>query len=203
MVKKSKRKLRKVKRYAGKTEKEWKEWGEEFGGQMEKLGKEFGRHIERRGKEWENEWWWSFGLLGPFIGSIFGIIFLVFGLWLLNLINVFRISFISMLSSTVFANLHWFFAAFLFFGYGGYFSKKIGKDYWIFSPIISSIGIVFALWISTLVINLINFYANNSALAFVSNLLYSNLLAFFFLFLVLLYVAELINKSNEGKKWKK
>jgi len=201
-----KRNPRRTKRYAGKTEEEWRDWGEEFGKQMGKMGEELGRHMERRGREWKREYryrCWPFGILGPLMGSIFSIAFLMIGVWLLNFINVFRINFVLLLTNVIFTNIHLFFVAFLFFGYAGYLSKWYEKSYWIISPIVSSASVVFSLWIATLVINLINLYVGISALSFVSNFLYANLYSFFFLFLVLFYAIIIINKMEEEKKWKK
>ena len=201
-----KRNPRRTKRYAGKTEEEWRNWGGEFGKQMGKVGEEFGKHMERHGKEWKREYrccCWPFGILGPLIGSIFSIALLMIGVWLLNFINVFRISFVLLLTNVIFTNIHLFFVAFLFFGYAGYISKWYGKSYCIISPIVTSASVVFSLWIVMLVINLINSYVGISALSLVSNFLYANLFGFFFLFLLLFYATIIISKLVEAKKWKK
>jgi len=153
--------------------------------------------IEHEAKKWEkeqHEWWFrTFGLIGPLIGSIFGLIFLALGIWILNLINLpLGSDFISETSNFLFTNLQWFFAAFLFFGYSNYLSRRLPKTYWIVSPIISSIGVVFAIWISTWVLNLINIYANsNIIITGVSTFLYLNLWG---IFLVLGYAIIFIKK---------
>ena len=194
---KRKRKPRRVKKeeFANLIEKRSKEFAEE----IEDLGKRIGIHIEHEAKKWEKEkhdWWFrSFGFIGPLIGSVFGILFLAFGIWALNMVNLYLGSnFISVVSNFLFKNLHWFFAAFLFFGYSNYLSKILPKTYWIISPIISSIGVVFAVWISTWVLNMINIYVNSSLISYLSNFLYLNLWGILFVFVVLGYAIIFIKK---------
>jgi hypothetical protein len=199
-----------VKKYAGRTEEEWRDWGEKFGKRMEKRGKKFGeemedfgermsKHFERRGKKWaeESKYWWfgTLGFIGPLIGSIFGIICLALVVWVLKFINLpLNSSFITSLSNFILSKLHWFFAFFLFFGYNDYFSKRYSKTYWIISPITNSIGVVFVVWIAIWILNLINTFAGSAAISFVANFLYLNLAGIFFIFLVLGYAIMFIKK---------
>lgn len=195
---------RKVKRYYGKTEKEWRDWGEMFGKFMEQRGKEFGEDIGDLGRRLENkfelrskelekdmhDWWFkTFGFIGPLMGSIIGIVFISFGVLALNIINVpLGSSFISAVSNFLFRNLSWFFAFFLFFGYTDYFSKRFPRTYWIASPIAASIGIIITIWIAIWLLNLINVYSHSTLISFLSNFLFTNLGAIFVVTLVLGYV---------------
>jgi hypothetical protein len=214
MVKKPKRK---VKRYASKTEEEWRDWGEKFGKRMEKRGKEFGEEIkdlgerigkrfEHRGKKWEKEckewWFFSLGFIGPFIGSIFGIICLVIGIWVLNFFNVaLQSNFISLLTNSVFQNIHWFFSAFLFFGYDDYFTKRYRQIYWIVKPVTGGIRILFVIWIAVWVLNTINISANSRLLAAVSNFLSINFWGIFVLVVLIGYVLMIIMKIFYNEWW--
>lgn len=209
-VKRKRKVRRKVERYAGRTEEEWRDWGEKFGKRMDKVGREFGeemedlgerfgRHMERRSKRWERRWknWWfrTFDVIGPIIKSVFGIVFVVFGILMLNLINLpFGSDFIAAVSSFLFTNLHWFFAAFLIFGYSDYFSEKYPRTYWIISPIANSIGVIIVVWISIWMLNLINTSVGSSVIAAISNFLHANLLAIFVLSLMLGYVVVIIKE---------
>ncbi len=209
-MKKWQKPKRKIKRYAGKTEDEWRNWGEKFGKRMEKRGREFsdemedlgeriGKHVERRSKKWAEEYrdWWfgTLDFIGPFIGSVFGVICLALGVWLLKFVNLpLESSFISSLSNFILSKLHWFFAVFLFLGYNDYFSKRYSKTFWIISPFTNSIGVVFVIWVAVWILNLINNFAGSSVIAFVSNLLYLNLTGIFFVFLVLGYAIVFIRK---------
>jgi hypothetical protein len=203
----AKKPKRKVKKYSGKTEKEWRDWGEKFGKRIEKRGKEFAEEVEdlgerlekrfeRRNKKLEKEWWFiSFGFIGPLLGSIFGIICLALGIIALNIINMpLRSSFISSVSYFFLSNLPWFFGAFLFFGYNDYFSKRYPKSFWIVEPITTAIGITILAWIAIFILNLINTSVGNVFITSVSNFLYRNLLGIFVVFLVLGYIIVIIKK---------
>jgi hypothetical protein len=198
---------RNVKKYAGKTEEEWRDWGEKFGKRMEKgskefaeeiedLGDRFEKYLEQRDKKLKKEWWFiSFGFIGPLLGSIFGIVLLALGILALNIINLpLRSIFIASVSNFLLANLYWFFGAFLFFGYSNYFSKRYPKSFWMIEPITTSISITVLAWFTILVLSLINVSVGSTFIASVSNFLYTNLLGIFVVFLVLGYIIVIIKK---------
>jgi len=171
-----------------KKETEIEKRAKDFAEEVEAIGKRFGKRMERKGKKWEHFRPKPFGLIGPLISSIFGIIFLSLGIWLLNWINIpMGSNFISRLTNFIFTNLHWFFAFFVYSNYTEYFSKKYSKSYWIISPLTTSIGIVIVIWISIMILNIINASVASTLILTVSNFLYENLAGFFFLFLVLGY----------------
>ena len=204
MVKKRK-KISKHKRRSKKKVKKKKfeylieQRAKEFAEEIEDIGKKFGIHVEKKTKKWEKEeydWWFrTFGLIGPLFGSILSIIFLAFVIWMLGLINLpLGSGFISIISEFLFKNLHFFFAAFLFFGYSDYLSKKYSKTYWIISPIVTGIGIIIIIWIGIWILNLINSYAGIGLITSLTQFLSLNLGAIFFIFLVLGYLIVIIKK---------
>ena len=200
-------KKRKSKKYVGKTTKEWRDFGEEFGKQidkgsknfsenMENWGKNFGEHMERHGKRWEDRWFYSFGYIGPLIGSIFGIIFFAFGIILLNFINMhLRSVFILMLSNFFSTNIQWFFLASLFFGYCNYFSRRYSKRIWIVSPIINSLRAIFVIWILVSIFILISVYTNVNVITNFSNFIYEGLLPILLMLILIGYLIEIIKKT--------
>jgi uncharacterized membrane protein len=196
-----KRKTSKVKKYAGKTEEEWREWGEEFGKQMEKLGESFGSHMERRGKKLERKYrsWWfeTFGFIGPLIKSVIGIFFLAIGIFILNFINIYLSnSFIFMLSDFLFTYLPLFFWASLFFGYCKYFSRIHAKIYWTISPLVDSLNIVFVIWILMSIFIMIGAYTMTDIIENFSHFLIDNLFGLFILFAIIGYVIEFAKRTK-------
>lgn len=205
-----KRTRKKTEKYCGKTEEEWRKWGEQFGkrmeregeqfgGEMEDWGKKFGKRMERRGKRMERRWknWWyrTFGPVWPLISSAFGIVFVVIGIFALNLVNLpLGSSFIAAISDFLFRNLQWFFAAFVFFGYTDYFSQRYPRTGRIISPITNSLGLVIAAWIASKVLDLINTSLGSSLIASISRFLSENLVGIFVFFLVLGYAFVLIKR---------
>jgi hypothetical protein len=211
MAKKPKRRTnKKVEKYVGKTEEEWRDWGEEFGKTMakrgkdfveevEKLSEKFSKHAELKSREFSKDWkmWWfkTFGFIGPLIESIFGVIVISIGILALKFVNLpLHSSFISALANFVFSNLYWIFAAFLVFNYIDYFSKRYAKTYWITSPIIDSIGLAVMILIAVWIINFLNTFVRSSFTTYVSNFLYTNIVGIFFVFLVLGYAIMFIRK---------
>lgn len=186
---------RKVKKYAGKTEKEWREWGEEFGKSMEKVGEDFEKRMEERGKLKKRYRSWmfeTFGFIGPIIGSIISIFILVIGIWILRTINMYLAdAFISMLSDFLYSNIQLFFLASLFFGYCNYFSRRYAKNYRIFSPIVNSLNIVFVIWILASIFVLIGIYSWIYIFSDISYFLLRNLFILFIAFAVIGYILEL------------
>jgi hypothetical protein len=194
MPKKSKRTR---KEFTDWTDEDWKEWGEEFGKRMEKWGENFGKRMEQKSKEreWRERWFWSWGLLGPLIASIFGIIGLVILVWIIKFINLpLGNNFLSALSNFILGNLYWFFAASLFFGYNNYFARRMRKTYWIVSPITTAICVVIALWIAILTLNFINTFAALKVIAYTASILYSLMFILFVLFIVFGYVLIAVKK---------
>jgi hypothetical protein len=208
MAKKRKTQKRRpsVKRYAGKTEREWRDSGAEFGKGIDKgsksfsegmkrWGEDFGRRMEERNKKMESRWISTFGLIGPLLGSIFSIIFIAIGLWILNFINSFVLNvFISMLSSFFFTKIYWFFLASLFFGYCNYLSLRHPKNWWLVSPVVNSLNIVFVIWILASIFNLIGTFTSSIAITSFSNFVLVSLLALLSIFIVIGYVFEIVKK---------
>jgi len=171
----------------------------EFAEEIEQIGRRLGMDIEhvarRHEREHRERWFRTFGLMGPLLGSIFGIIFLAFGLWVLSFINLSLGSiFISEILNFFFANLHWLFAAFLFFGYSNYFSMRFPKTFWLVSPIVGSLGVVFVLWISASVLRIINVYVSSNFISVLSSFVYGNLWGIFFALVVLSYAVIFFRK---------
>jgi len=154
MAKKAKRKRneRRIEDDWGENFGKWmKKRGKELGQEMEDTGERFGRHMERHGrrmdKEWKDTCFDTLGFTGPLIRGIISIIFIAFGIWMLNLINAYLSNlFVFLLSSFLSSNIQLFFIASIFFGYCSYFSRRYQKFYYLLSPIVAGAKAVFVLW---------------------------------------------------------
>jgi hypothetical protein len=203
-----------AKRYAGKTEKEWRDWGAEFGKGidrgsknfsegMERLGEDFGKHMEKHGKRMCcRNWSETFGLMGPLIRSLVGIILLLIVIWILNFVSYSASSsFVFMLSNFLSINIPWFFLASFFFGYCDYLSLRNRRSYWLVSPIVNSLKVVFVLWILASILNLSGIYTGTSIIIEFSNFVLVSLPALFSVLVILGYAFEIIIKMF--KMWYK
>jgi len=190
---KSRKRTKKDEKYFGKTEREWKEWGEEFGEQMKKLGKRFENKMERH-KEWHD----TFGIIGPLFKSIFVILFLAIGIWILNSVNFYLKSvFVFMVSNFFYMNIQWFFLSSLFFGYADYYLRRNPKTSWTFAPLIGSLRATFVIWILVSLFSLIGFYNGSNVLTNFVNFINENLQIVFVLLLLMSYISEFAKRRND------
>ena len=178
-------------------EKQMEKNAEDFAEEISALADKIGIKIEEKSSKKHEDWSFKvFGLVGPLLGSVFGMVVLMIFAWVAMFAGLvsgmgFFLTFSRFLSS----NIYWFFALFLFLGYSEYFSNRFKKTYWVVSPIVSGIGILFVIWIAIWALNTINIYTNTVFVAFLSNILYSNMVNILFVFIILNYVLILIEKS--------
>ena len=171
--------------------------GEDFAEEINILTKKIGIDIEKGYQKKHDDWGFSvFGIVGPLVGSVIGVLFLTFFVWILKFINLgIGSSLISSVINFVLGNMHWLFALFLFLGYNDYFSKRNKKTFWIVAPFVGSIVMLFVLWMAIWTLDTINLSANSIFLAYLSNSLYSNMVPIAFAFIVLDYVIIVIEKT--------
>jgi type II secretory pathway component PulF len=133
-----------------------------------------------------------FGIIGPIVKSVLGLILLIFSIWLLKIINAtFLNSFVYNLSWFLYSNIAILFLASLLFNYGDYFSKK-HKHYCLISPIINSIRAVFVLWIFAYIIMFVGDYTRIGMMSSGAIWVQSNLYGIFGLCLIIGYAVGLI-----------
>ena len=187
-------------------------WGEHFGDEAREFGRHAGRKVESKlderrerkehGEEWQHpqghkEWrvrsvfFWPFsllGLLGPLLGSIVWMVFLIAGLWVLKAANTVLVSgFITLMIGAVVANLQWFFAVSLFLGYCDYFMKTFQEIAFAVWPLSSSVAFTFSVWIVAWIFRVIGSSAGVGVLSGFGFWLRANLILIFAAVLVLDY----------------
>jgi len=166
MARKKPRRARAVRRKESHSlEKGMKNFGEE----MEALGKRLESRAEHRGLKCESWWHRTFGLAGPFLSSILGIVILALGIWIVNFANMpIGSSFLANVSSFLTSNLGLFFLIILLFSYASYFSRHHPQGYRPFSPLGAAAGLTIAFWIVMNAIIIANFSIANPTIAFIS-----------------------------------
>jgi phage shock protein C len=174
---------------------------EHFGEEVGKLGGKFGKRMEERGKEWESWFHRTFGLVGPLISSIFGIIILALVSWVIYLVNMpIGSGFILNVYYFLTDNMGLFFLIFLFFSYTSYFSKASPRVYSPFSPIAAAIGITIGFWIASQAIDVANISLGIPWLSIMAFYMGVNLHLIFLFFLFLGYLALAIKITLEVPK---
>lgn len=169
-----------------------------FGEEVQGLGERFGKRMEKKGEEWDSWFHNTFGLVGPLISSIFGIVILALITWVIGIVN-FPIgsSFMANIQGFLLGNLGLFFLIFLLFSYSSYMSRASPKAYEPFSPLFVALGIAVAFWVAGNVVLLANISLGISFLSTVSSLVLLNIAWIFGFFLVLGYVVFSVMKALE------
>lgn len=167
---------------------------EHFSKEVEAIGK----GTERKGGEWESWFHRTFGIVGPLISSIFGLLILALVILLMNFMNVRTgIPLFSDIGLFLFDSISWFFLIFLFFSYTSYFSRGYPKAYVPFSPIVTALGIAIAFWLAVRVINITNLYLGIPMLSVITFHVEKNLFLIFLFVLLLGYLVLSLKVSSE------
>jgi hypothetical protein len=216
--------------YYDEEERRWRDWGEGFGRNMGAWGRGFGTEMKRqfgskRKEEGErndfgkHSWHcceddggpcrasfgrnmlWPFGMIGPLLSSIFGIIVLIIGLWVLTFFNVIlKSAFISLLVTAVSSNIQWFFAISLFIGYCKFFARHFPFTYWVLRPAASAAGISFGAWILSWLLRVLGTYSRNASIVDLGVLLRANLALVFIAALALSFVGVMMKGAFGCKR---
>ncbi|MCX6820979.1 MAG: hypothetical protein NT016_03450 [Candidatus Aenigmarchaeota archaeon] len=204
-----KRAVRREKRF-GKTENEWREWGEEFGDSMAAI---FGgvrtsarraadkerdaRRAERREVRWEwHEHWHHGGVVGPIIAAVFKMVFFAIGAWLLGLFGSWAGSgFIIALGQLFMQNMPLFFISFLLSSYARA-SRCCGGACKLVWPAIHAASVSAGVWIFALLIDFVNSYTVVALLQVASEFLRANIAGIFLLAAFISYLYALSRKDE-------
>jgi phage shock protein C len=172
---------------------------EQFGEEMEKLGDRLGTKFEKKGDEWDSWFRSTFGVIGPLISSVIGIIILAVAVLVLSLINVpLQSGFLYNIQVFFMANMGLFFLFILYFSYTSYFSKASPSIYVPFSPILTAIGIVIGFWFTARVITIANISLGINILTLISSWIDRSLFLIFWLVTFIGYLV-LLAKISSGK----
>lgn len=161
---------------------------EDFGKEMEAWGDRFGKRMERKGDEWDSWFHRSFGLIGPLISSMFGIIIFALFMWLIGFINgLVNSTFLSGIQGFMADNMAAFFLIFLYFSYTSYMSRASPKGYDPISPLFSAIGVTIGFWVVAEVLAIANASLGLVIIFNVITLINTNLFWIFAAFLMIGY----------------
>ncbi len=166
--------------------------------EMETIGKRIEERINIKESEWNSWFHRTFGIAGPFVSSLFGL--LVFGLliWAFNFISVVtEIGIFGSIGIFLLSNIGIFFLIFLFFSYTSYFSKVYHHIYLPFSPIIIAVGVCIGFWIAGEALFIVNMSVASSVLAKISLYLLISIPYIFWFVVVLGYAIVTLRIATE------
>lgn len=171
---------------------------EDFEEEIESLGDKFEKEIEKTGERFEKKYTGTFGILGPLIWSLIGLLAIGIVIWAFNNLG-------NAISSPMFINIGdflleyigIFFFLLLFFNYSSYLLKRYGENLRYVSPLITALAVSIWAWILSEILLILNENLGISELDNLVNLVQSNIYLLFMFVLVFGYIIMIL---NEGKK---
>jgi len=172
---------------------------EDFGEEMGKLGERIGEAFEKKGRGWERSeercgGWFrrTFGLAGPLLSSILGIVIFSLLIWVIGFVNgIVQTGLLFNIQVFLQANLGLFFLFFLFFSYASYFSKEYKAAYRPVSPVFAAAGFTIGFWMVAKAIAVANISLGLQTLTRIHTYIESSLLMIFWVLLVIGYLVLL------------
>ncbi len=161
------------------------------------LGEKFEKSVDRESEKCEDWFHRTFGLIGPLISGIFGLLILALCIWLLAFMNLqIGSNILSGIHLFLLTNTGLFFLIFLFFSYTSYFSRVYSKSYTPFSPIVTAFSITIGFWVVARAINIVGLYERAFVFSNIAFHIEKNLFWIFWFFLLLGYFVFLIKISS-------
>jgi phage shock protein PspC (stress-responsive transcriptional regulator) len=165
---------------------------EYFGEEMEVLGE----RLENKGKVCQSWFHSTFGVVGPLLSSVVGLVILTLVIWVLTVVNIpVGSGLLNNIQYFFLASMGLFFLIFLFFSYSSYFSKVSPKAYMPFSPIITAIGIIIGFWFAVNAIKIANLSMGITWLSNIANWIEDKLFWIFWVLLIMGYLFLLLKIS--------
>ena len=162
---------------------------ENLGKKLEKEGKRLSERLDNQGKQMETWFQRTFGVLGPMLSSIAGLIILGIIIWVFAYLGrQTGNSVFTDISNLFLDNIVWLFSASLLMSYTEYGNRKAPHYFKWLSPLTTAAGLTILLWVLA---NIFIILGRNTALFFFPSLsafINGNITAFFFLFLILGYL---------------
>ena len=168
-----------------------------FSEEVESFGKKFEKKVDEHGSRMDGWCRKTFGIFGPLLGSIFGIIILSIAVWILGFIAPQAgMSFLVSLHLFLLVNVGLFFVLMLFFSYAAYGSEIYPKLYRPISPIITALGVTAAFWLLSEVLDIANASILNQRLSELSFYISQNLGWLFWAVLLLGYLILIVRITS-------
>ena len=161
----------------------------DFEEEVEILGEKFGKHVHVKFEEYDTWFHRSFGIVGPFISSIFGLIIFSLFTWMIGFLNsLLNVGLLTSIHSFLLNNISLFFLIFLFFSYTSYLSRRRPKAFTFISPFVTAVGALVGFWVISNALTVMNIYIGSLLLANIALALNEHLFELFNLVLVLGYM---------------
>ncbi len=167
-----------------------------FAEEVGDLGNRIGRRFEERGERWDSWFHRTFGVVGPLISSVLGLLVFALLIWIIGVANFSGSTFLLTIRSFLMMNIGIFFLIFLFFSYASYFSRINRKSYAPFSPFVMAVGVGILLWIIGRVFGMVGDYTGVMMLSLTGQFLNGMVLfQVFFVVMLIGYVVYFVRQA--------
>ena len=177
----------------------WNEFVKRLGKKMKKCGNKLSKEEKKTNEKCNKKWhstYDTFGILGPLIKPIFGIICLLIIITVFNWINLsIGSNSLTQVMNFLMGVIPLLFIISLVIEYAKYILKTIKEIDWVISPLVHGVEITFGLWIIANIGLAINLLANIGTVISITNFIFSNLIPIFIIIAVIFYIAGIIKKS--------
>jgi len=137
------------------------------------------------------------GIVGPLVGSVFGLLMLILAIWILRFINFTAdITFLASIASFIEANLGFLFVLGLFSAYRKYYRKPLT----FIMPILAGLEALAVVWIVVALVEIANNQIGNATISIIIFWIQFSFLELFGLFVLLGYFILLLKLITGGFK---
>lgn len=163
-----------------------------LGEKMEREGKRISASLEQQGKQLETWFQRTFGIIGPMISSIGGLIVLGLIIWVFAFIGrQTGNTLFTDISNLLLTNIIWLFAVSLLVSYTEYGNRKSPTIFRWLSPITTAAGLTILIWILANIFLILGQTTNLSFIFGIASFINQQIISFFFLFLLIGYLLML------------
>lgn len=160
-----------------------------IGGRMEKEGKRISERFDQKGKQMETWFQRTFGIIGPMLSSIAGLIVLGIIIWIFAFIGMETGNTIfTDISDLFLTSIIWLFTASLLMSYTEYGNRKAPDAFKWLTPLTTAIGLTILFWVLANIFLILGKNIDIFFFPMIAGFVNNNIIAILFLFIVLGYI---------------
>lgn len=174
----------------------------DFEEELETLGTRFERGVEDIESEAKHKYRSTFGVLGPLLSSLFGLVVLGVLIWgLYHLAGVTDVNIFQAIADFLSNNIAIFFGLMLLFNYWSYLSSGRGKSFGFLSPLMTALSVIVAIWILANIVLLANIELGFGILDRISGKALNNFRSIILIIVLLSLLFMLFRDGYKNKKF--
>ncbi len=172
-----------------------------FSQEVNTLGQKAEKKIDEKGEHWDSWFTDTFGIFGPLVSTLLGLVVLGVAIWSMHVINAsFSSDILAQIATFLTNNFLLFVGVFLLFSYTTYVSRERPKYYEPVEPVVTAAGLIIAVWLGARVMAIANESISDNILGSIVTFMDGNILWIFSVFIILGYVGWMLKKEMDSSK---